>query len=438
VRLKDHNHPVVLLGATMWWPLAARLAAALIRHGCRVSCVCPPGHPLKFVTGIERIYPYRALRSFGALKAAIQATKPDIVVPCDDAVVWQLHALHAQYPELRPLIEDSLGPSEMYATIRSRAGLLQAASELDIRVPLTETLVSEEDLSKWREAGSTVLKADGTWGGTGVEIAHSPDEALAAFRRLAQPYGAGLAWKRLLINRDPFALWSWRNSGTPQVTIQQFIPGRPANTMLACWMGEVVSIVTVEVVSAQGTTGAANVVRLVHNPEIERAARKLARRFMLNGFHGLDFVLEEGTGAAYLIELNPRCTQLGHLRLPDQGDLAGSFIARVKGTSPPMDEDPITSDTIAFFPQAFSWNPQSSYLRHGHHDVPWDEPELLRQLLRQSWPERRWLTRLYHFFRPSKKLTEVEFDGPPADYVTQRLQDEEALATSRPTEVSPA
>src|SRR5277367_5461338 len=139
----------------MWWPLSARLAMSLIHHGCRVVCICPPEHPLRFVAGVEHLYPYRAIDSFGALKSAIEATKPDIIVPCDDAVVWQLHALHAQYPELRPLIEDYL--------------------------------------SKWREAGSTVLKADGTWGGTGVEIAHSPDEALAAFRRLARPYGAGLA-----------------------------------------------------------------------------------------------------------------------------------------------------------------------------------------------------------------------------------------------------
>jgi hypothetical protein len=436
VRLKNHDRPVVLLGATMWWPLSARLATALIHHGCRVVCVCPPGHPLRFVTGVEHLYPYRAVDSFRALRSAIKATNPDMIVPCDDAVVWQLHALHARYPELRPLIEYSIGPSEMYATIRSRAGLLQAASELGIRIPVTETLASESDLNKWSQAGSTVLKADGTWGGTGVEIAHSHREALSAFRRLARPYGAGLAWKRFLVNRDPFALWSWRNSGTSQVTIQEFIPGRPANTMFACWRGEVLSSVTVEVVSAQGITGAANVVRLIQNPEIERASRKLARRFMLNGFHGLDFVLEEATGAAYLIELNPRCTQLGHLRLPDQGDLAGRFIARVKGVDPPQEEDPVASDTIAFFPQAFSWNPRSPYLRHAYHDVPWEEPELLRQLLREPWPERQWLTRVYHFFRPSQKQTEVEFDDPSTGYLAQKLYDEEALATGR-TELVP-
>lgn len=219
-----------------------------------------------------------------------------------------------------------------------------------------------------------------------------------------------MAWKRFLINRDPFALWAWRRPEAPHVTVQQFIPGRPANTMFVCWQGEVLSTVTVEVVCAQGATGAANVVRLIQNEEIAEAARLVARRFMLNGFHGLDFVLEKGTGIPYLIELNPRCTQLGHLRLPFQGDLAGAFSAKLKGEDLPPEDDPIGGDTVAFFPQAFSWNPRSPYLRHGYHDVPWEEPDLLRELLREPWPDRQLLARIYHRFRPPKQPAEVQFD----------------------------
>jgi len=153
-------------------------------------------------------------------------------------------------------------------------------------------------------------------GGTGVVIARSLPEALSAFRKLSQPVGGSVAWKRWLINRDPIALWSWKKREPATITMQAFIPGRPANTMFACWGGEVLAIVSVEVITAQGLTGAATVVRLVQNKEIEEAARKLAKKFNLNGFHGLDFVFEENSGAAYLIELNPRTTQLGHLRLP--------------------------------------------------------------------------------------------------------------------------
>jgi hypothetical protein len=398
----------------MWWPLSARVAMAFIRHGCRVLAVCPPGHPLRFVKGIEKLYRYGGVDSLGRLKAAIVDARPDIIVPCDDGVVWQLYSLHAQDAVLRPIIEQSLGPAEMYPTLQSRGGLMETAGELGIRIPVTQTVRSNEDLADWCTEASGVLKLDGTWGGRGVEIAHSPEAAHEAFCKLTRPTGAGAAWKRFFVNRDPLALWLWRRREEPCVTIQEFIPGRPANTMLSCWRGEVLSMTTVEVLYAQGLTGAATVVRIIQNEEIERAARLLARRFMLNGFHGLDFILEYRTGAAYLIELNPRCTQLGHLRLPGQGDLVGPLSAKLRDEEPPQVEDPIESDTIAFFPQAFSMNPKNPYLHRGYHDVPWEEPELFRELLRGAWPDRQWRARLYHYFRPPKPQEEVEIKGYPA------------------------
>jgi len=370
--------------------------------------VCPPGHPLRFVTGMEAIYPYRGLDSLGSLRSAILAATPDLIVPCDDGVVWQLHELHARHAELQPLIERSLGAKEAYPRIHSRGAFLRAAAQLGIRVPLTEDVASEADLASWCVDAPAVLKLDGTWGGSGVAIVRSKDEAISAFRRLSQPMGAGVAWKRWLINHDPLALWSWRKRETPSVTVQQYIPGRPANTMFACWQGELLGMVTVEVLTAQGATGAATVVRLMHNDEIEQAARLLAREFHLSGFHGLDFVMD-GAGAAYLIELNPRCTQLGHLRLPGQGDLAGAMSAKLASRETQEPQDCIEGDTVAFFPQTFNWNPQSAYLRRGYHDVPWEEPALLRELLRDSWPERQLLTRIYHYFRAPKKQSEVKF-----------------------------
>ena len=396
------DKPVVLICATTWWQLSARMAMALIRHDCKVVAISPPGNPLRFVSGIDQHYLYGSIDSIGALKAAILKSKPDIIVPCDDGVVWQLHALHANSPELRQLIEGSLGPAEIYPTIRSRAGLLMAAAEVGIRIPVTAEINSKEDLSKWAMS-SGVLKLDGSWGGTGVEIANSPDEIAAAYDRLSKPRGAGFSWKRFSVNRDPLALWSLRGAKQPRVTIQQFVPGRPANAMFACWKGEVIGIVAVEVLNSQGATGSATVVQIIQNAEITEAACKLAWRLMLNGFHGLDFILERDTNDAYLIELNPRCTQLGHLSLPEQGDLAGAFSSKLRGEQPASPVEPIKGDKVALFPQAFLLNPKNPYLVAGHHDVPWEEPALLRELLQGPWPERQLPARIYHFFRPPKQ-----------------------------------
>jgi hypothetical protein len=318
----------------------------------------------------------------------------------------------------------------MYPIIRSRGETLRVASELGIRIPETKTVTAAEDLDTWYLGSEAVLKLDGTWAGTGVEIARSRDELHSAYRRLSRRQQAGAPWQRLLFHHDPSALWSRQSQEQRNITIQQFITGRPANTMLACWRGEITSMVIVEVVCAHGATGISTVVRLIQHPEIVEAARLLAHRFELTGFYGLDFILERGTGAAYFIELNPRCTQLGHLRLRGEGDLAGILIARLKGEPPPADDDPIANDTIAFFPQAFRLNPQSPYLREGYHDVPWQEPRLFRELLREPWPHRQWPARLYRLFRPAEQCVEVNFDRAMIEWSHEQLISEAILTTA--------
>jgi hypothetical protein len=109
----------------------------------------------------------------------------------------------------------------------------------------------------------------------------------------------GRAWKRWLVNRDPIALWVGHRHEKPRVTIQEFIQGRPANSMIACWQGEVLGTIIVEVIASQGATGAATVVRVVRNEEIERAGQRSSpAKFKLSGFHGLGTVtLNYSSGA---------------------------------------------------------------------------------------------------------------------------------------------
>ena len=401
--VKENQQPKVLLCSRLWWASSARLALAFLRSGCRVSGVCPPSHPLRHVTGLESLHSYANLDPAGSLRRAILASGADLVVPCDDAAVWHLHELHARYPEMQSLIEYSLGPKESFSIVQSRGETLEAAAKLGIRVPLTQTVISEEDLDGWCLNGPAVVKLDGTWGGAGVAIVDSQAKAVQEFRRLSGPVRSGVAWKRWLINRHPRALMSWRSRREKGLTIQQFIHGRPANTMCACWQGEVLATITVEVLASQGPTGAAIVVRSVNNEEINRATRLLAQKIKFNGFFGLDFILEGKTGDPYLIELNPRATQLGHLRLLGQGDLAAALIARIKGEIPKVPDDCIENPIIALFPQTLNWDPNSVYLTSGHHDMPVEEPALCRELLRESWPDRQWLSRAYQYLRAPKR-----------------------------------
>jgi len=326
-------------------------------------------------------------------------------VPCDDVAVWQLHALHANEADLRPLIELSLGAAEAYPAIQQRGEVLRVAQSLGIRVPFTQTLNSAEELKDWQFDKPAVLKLDGTWGGEGVMIVRSLTEATQKFHSAPKTLKAWMAWKRYLVNRHFFALWVWQRRKTSKMTIQEFIPGRPATTMFACWRGEVLASSTVEVLVSQAPTGAANVVQVLKNNEIEDAVRLLARELQLSGFHGLDFVIEQNTDAAYLLELNPRATQLGHLNLSEHGDLAGVMAGKLRNEAPDRiaPENQIQS-AIAFFPHAYKSNPGSVNLHQGYHDVPWDEPALVRELVCNPWPERQWPSRIYRYLGFPTKL----------------------------------
>jgi hypothetical protein len=415
------DQPAVLLASTVWWPLSARLATRFVRYGFEVSAICPRGHVLGHVAGMRRLYDTNPFDAGASLERAIEDARPDLVVPCDDRVVSQLHELHERRPHLRDLIVSSLGPASEYGIVSRRERLLETAASLGIRIPDTQLVRSEDDVRAWfaRGPARSVLKVEGTWGGNGVRIVDSYDEAIAAHARLRKRGGLVAAVKRLVVNRDPLAIWGWRRGGTPTITIQQFVDGRPSNAMLACWRGEVLASVTAEVLSAQGATGAGLVVRLVDNTEIHRAARLLAERLSLTGFYGLDFVIEAGTGSAYLIEMNPRCTQLGHLVLPRRGDLVAALCAKLSGNRPRVEPSaPIENDVVAFFPQALLADPHSRLAFGAHLDVPWEHPELVRELLLPSWPERQWISRLYHRLRPPQPTPTVDFPDRPVVIAT--------------------
>lgn len=395
----------VLLASSIRWPVAAKLALAFLRQGCEVQAVCPPDHPFSFVGGISKFYSYRGTDSLRSLCEAITSSNPDLVVPCDDGVVWQLHALHRTRPELRVLIERSLGAPSGYEVVAGRAELMEVAEELRVRIPRTARVSDAADLRKWfsTDGAAGVLKLDWTCGGKGVQVVRSLAEAEKALDKMRRPAWFLTAFGRWLLIHDALAFWKWKHHRRRTLTMQQLIAGRPANTMMACRDGKVLALVTVEVLFAQGPTGTALAVRLVENDEIRIGAERIAERLQLSGFHGLDYILEDGTGDAYLIELNPRCTQLGHLQVGAQGDLAAILCRAFTTTALQTSQTPVGDKVVAFFPEALMSNPPCPYLRDAYVDAPWEEPRLVRELMRGDWRDRRLLARLYRAARPPKR-----------------------------------
>jgi hypothetical protein len=262
-----------------------------------------------------------------------------------------------------------------------------------------------------------------------VRIARSLVEAEQAMNVMRQPATFMTALGRWLLIHDAAAFWNWKNHRRPAFTLQQFVKGRPANTMLACREGKVLAMLTVEVLCAQSSTGTALVARPIENDEIRTAAERIAEKLQLSGFHGLDFMIEDETGYAYLIELNPRCTQLGHLQVGAQGDLVGVLCGSFGGTRSREDQRPISQETIAFFPEVLWSKPKCSYLESSYVDIPREEPRLVEELMRRDWRDRGVLARLYRAIRPPRQ-TAVVFEVQPTLAVENYAEPTGALQES--------
>jgi hypothetical protein len=401
----------ILVVSSCWWAFPARLAMAFASIGHRVEAICPAHHPLRKTKAVRTIYRYSALRPHQALARAIRKSDPALIVPCDDRAIAHLHALHAssQSVALNAAIERSLGAPESFPIVERRADLIAVARSEGIRAPEMLRVGTEDELKAALALVGlpAVLKVDGTWGGLGVKIVHSVGEAIKTLKVLSQPVGPARAVKRLVVDRDPFSILPAVAGASPVVNVQRFIEGTPANSAVACWNGEVLASISVAAMRTRGAQGASTVVRVIDHPEMIEVGVKLIRRLRLSGFCGFDFLLEAGTSAAHLIEMNARTTPISHLALSEGRNLVTALATRLDGITAICPTPSIAQDVVAFFPQAWLLEPGSELLYSGYHDIPWGEQALVRELMKLPWPERGFLARLLSRVRQSTGATSV-------------------------------
>jgi glutathione synthase/RimK-type ligase-like ATP-grasp enzyme len=229
-----------------------------------------------------------------------------------------------------------------------------------------------------------VVKADQSYGGRCVRIVNSDADLRATVWELQTPttwrgifrrfFGAILASEALA----PFMLPLRRT-----ISLQQYIPGRPSNRAVICWRGKVLAGISVEVVEEEHKYGPASVVRLIDHSEMAIVAEHMVKRLDLSGFVGFDFVLDS-SNQAWIIEMNPRVTPICHFSLAEGTNLAGSLYTQMTGLRPLSRLARINRGLIALFPGEIVRSPSSEYLQSCEHDVPWNEPEVVRSALSQA------------------------------------------------------
>jgi hypothetical protein len=363
--------------------------------GCTVDALCPARHPLGRLNVVRKTHTYRGLMPLKSFADAISATAPDLIVPGDDLATAHLQRLYEREKRraggrsVCELIERSLGSSESFPVVYARAAFMEMAGQENIRAPRTGVIENIDELKIWvaQTGFPIVLKANGTSGGDGVRVAHTLEQAERAFRTLQAPPLMARAAKRAVVDQDKTLVWPSLLRHRSIVNAQTFVAGHEATSTVACWEGTVLASLHFEVINKRDSAGPSSVVRFIENAEMLTAAEKMVRRLKLSGVHGFDFMLESHTRNAYLIEINPRSTQVGHLTLGPGRDLPAALYSALSGdplrTGPKVTE----SDTITLFPQEWLRDPASPFLISGYHDVPWEEPELLRACVAKRWKQ---------------------------------------------------
>jgi hypothetical protein len=377
----------ILLFATQKWPSAARYAGGFHAAGCNVYALCPDGAPVcvsRYVSGTSR---YNPLAPLSALRGAIAAWAPDVIVACDDRAVTHLLRLYRAEKEksgetapVAALIARSLGAPENYGRVISRHGSLQEMQTLDVRAPDTLPVNDESELAERLAAIGlpAVLKTDGSWGGEGVAIVLTREEAFAAYRRLSRPPSRLRSLVRSVRRRDPHYLVAALKPRTAPICIQRFVAGAQAASAFAAHDGKVVAMFHYDVLVSNGTNGPPAIIRRVDRPEMDRAVEAVAAQFGLSGLHGLDFI-RDPEDAVHLIEINPRATQGGTLPFGAGRDLpsalAEALFAKPAGRRPALE-----NDVVSFFPRSVQNGAALALAEHAHLDVPWDDLDVLQMI----------------------------------------------------------
>jgi thioesterase domain-containing protein len=380
----------VLVASTFRWPGAARLAVDLDAAGCVVEAVAPRGSVVHEIAAVQRSYVLGLVNAVGSLRRAIEASSADVIVAFDDRTRRTMHRIHADADPtteagalLRDRLERSLGPPELYPCIYSRVAMMDIAAECGVRCPPTAAVRSAADITEWlaRHPGPAVLKTDGSWGGRETRVVHTADDVRKAWRQLSRPPAIVRCVKRALFERDPWPLRARLTGHRPRLSIQCYVDGAPGNAAVACLDGELLGAVQAEVLRSNGPTGPSTVLRVVEHAEMRAAATAMVRRLGMSGLVGLDFVLENGTGRAHLIEVNPRATPTSHLVSAEGIDLLTSLRTALGHPGPPPRTAAYPGGLVALFPQELERDPTSTIVHHAYHDVPWHAPDLIANLI---------------------------------------------------------
>ncbi len=376
--------PILMVSTATLWLGTARMPRALAKAGFDVFLLAPENSlaaKSRFVTKTwflpESALPMEWLI---ALTAAIDATSPRLLVPCDEMTIRLLFAFMLETPpqlgeekhaRLSALIRESLGEPKYYQTSIDKTLLPVAAESLGIRVPPFAIVRNVREARTFADGLGypVVLKRRFGFAGHGVAIASTPDELVHRTYDLLRPDQLDLG-----------------NNLEPRLLVQAFIPGRHLSQALVSLHGNsLASFAWERYQSTEEVAGQTSVVRFVESRETRDSSEALARALGIDGFFNVQYIVHRDTGQAYLLEINRRVVTHTHMGERVGADLPRALYRQLGGAGEPTRTDGVDASEIGalltVFPREYLRDPQSRYLRDCPVDVPWDDPALFAAML---------------------------------------------------------
>lgn len=346
---------------------AARVAGALTRHGADVCIVAPPGSHTS-MTRFKRadiLMPYAEIHA--KLGSILRTLADDFgahsVLAGDETVFGSLTAmvLEADKAKLtdgaRALLARSMPTADKAARLWSESAFIMAhANDRACAPPVSLANPSDDDALRFAgELGYPVaVKRDGSGGGTGVTRC---DDAAALRTAVATARECG------------------------RFLVQKYVKGRTYGVALSGVEGRAAAAFSFIKFVTTSVDGIGTVLKCDRRDDIIAHARGLYEAYGLNGFVGIDYIVDD-SGRAHLLEINRCIVPKSHFAGYFGVDLAGAMLAMMRGQSILAPAAPM-HECVALFPMEWCRDPASPYLRDAYHDVPWDDPDLVAAATRE-------------------------------------------------------
>lgn len=329
---------------------------------------------------------------------SVENLAPDLIIPGDERTVKLLHFLASGKAKeqgfnvsaaILNLIHSSLGDPRYYYATLSKYHIQEIASQLNLRTPCYTAVTSAEDARRFVEEHGLpiVLKEEFGLAGLGVVICNTQQDLDSALQRFFSKKSANpksltsKVWRRIKKRFGAKQRFKWWVEQKPNLSIQKFIHGKTAMCSFVAKSGQVLGgLGAIKERTHPGATGPSTVLRFIEHDEMSGIATAIVRHLGYTGFGSFDYIIEDGTDAAHMIELNPRQTPIVHLGSHVNRDLSTALYQTLTTGTYNQDRPfALHPCRVALFPQEWIRDMHSEFIGRSdcYFDVPWDDPELM-------------------------------------------------------------